>query len=487
MGSSRTAPATRGGMRRHVRRGRADAARSRRPGSIEGAAEMHQGRRSRSQVPGHELRRDRRQRQACGLCRALGDDAAPGTRARPVRTLPAAVKLAAARHVDVYAMVGTYDVGTGLVLADHVSIYGGYTSGWKRSATQRVVIAGAPQGVVGTDVHFVTMQLLRIVASADGNVDRSVYGIRLLRSGVTLDHVTVSAACGDSQARTGSTKEVRARQALRESWASSRSARRPFPEARAQAMRAGTGASREARAAVRMGVPAQVPAAEPVVRSVQAARTPTVRTAVPAATAQPARPARTARQAGRDSTSQDRLWVGHDGGAGAAGVAGSGGGGGGGGGGWYTSNGAGTGGGGGGGGAGGSAGGGGDGGSYGGGSFGLYLWQSHATILSSTLHAGNGGPAGKGQNGGAGGPGGGGGSGGIRRLRGQRREGRERRQRRRRGCGWRRRGRAEPRSLPREGLDDPRPVVDVYLRYGWKRRPERGQSGVNGAAGALGG
>ena len=91
-----------------------------------------------------------------------GSDAAPGTRARPLRSLQAAVALAARKRQSVYAMVGRYEVGSGLALADHVSIYGGYSARWKRSATQRVVIVGAPQAVLGTDVHFVVMQLVTL-------------------------------------------------------------------------------------------------------------------------------------------------------------------------------------------------------------------------------------------------------------------------------------------------------------------------------------
>ena len=47
-----------------------------------------------------------------------GSDAAPGTRARPLRSLQAAVALAARKRQSVYAMVGRYDVGSGLTLAD---------------------------------------------------------------------------------------------------------------------------------------------------------------------------------------------------------------------------------------------------------------------------------------------------------------------------------------------------------------------------------
>src|SRR5262249_38169480 len=82
-----------------------------------------------------------------------GNDAAPGTMKRPLRTLSAAVRVAQARHRNVYAALGTYDERTGLQLVSGVSIFGGYSRSWKRSASMRTVVVGSPQAVVGIDVH----------------------------------------------------------------------------------------------------------------------------------------------------------------------------------------------------------------------------------------------------------------------------------------------------------------------------------------------
>jgi hypothetical protein len=122
-----------------------------------------------------------------------GNDASPGTKARPLRTLAAAVRLAAVRHRDVYAALGTYDEGSGLRLAAGVSIYGGYSRTWKRSASLKTIVFGKPQAILGENVHGVTLQLLRVQGSAAPGVDASVYGIRLAGSSVRLDHVAVSA------------------------------------------------------------------------------------------------------------------------------------------------------------------------------------------------------------------------------------------------------------------------------------------------------
>jgi hypothetical protein len=106
----------------------------------------------------------------------FGADTNPGTRLRPLRTLDAAMQLAAARHRDVYAAIGSYDVGTGLRLASGVSIYGGYSRTWKRNATLGVVITGSPQAVIGVGVRGVMLQLVTLHASAAPGDERSVYG-----------------------------------------------------------------------------------------------------------------------------------------------------------------------------------------------------------------------------------------------------------------------------------------------------------------------
>lgn len=102
-----------------------------------------------------------------------GDDAAPGTREAPKRTIGAA--LSAGR--DVYVAGGTYEEAVAAV--DGVGIYGGYAPGsWARSTAQVTTIAGSPQAVLAEDDQGVVLQLLRLRGSpSDG--DRSAYGLRV--------------------------------------------------------------------------------------------------------------------------------------------------------------------------------------------------------------------------------------------------------------------------------------------------------------------
>ena len=123
----------------------------------------------------------------------FGVDSNPGTERRPLRTLPAAVSRAAAQHKDVYVAVGAYDTGTGVQLASGVSIYGGYSRNWKRSATYGVLITGSPQAVVGDNVRGVMLQFVTLRATAAAGDELSVYGARLVGSSVTFDHDHIGA------------------------------------------------------------------------------------------------------------------------------------------------------------------------------------------------------------------------------------------------------------------------------------------------------
>src|SRR5262249_41298639 len=113
-----------------------------------------------------------------------GNDASAGTMKQPLRTLPAAVRKASQLHKDVYGQTGSSDVGSGLAVVSDVSLYGGFNARWKRSATYRAVIHGAPQAIVGVGVQRVLVQLLTATASAAPDQGLSVYGVRLVRSSV---------------------------------------------------------------------------------------------------------------------------------------------------------------------------------------------------------------------------------------------------------------------------------------------------------------
>jgi CARDB len=127
-----------------------------------------------------------------------GDDANPGTRAEPKRTLSAAIVAADGRGKDVYAMSGTYAERP--TVTSGVGVYGGYVPGWGRSpvAETRIAPASAFEGlVVLTAAAPTTLQLLTVTAPTLSTPGGSSYGIRALDSpGLVIDHVTVDAGRG---------------------------------------------------------------------------------------------------------------------------------------------------------------------------------------------------------------------------------------------------------------------------------------------------
>jgi hypothetical protein len=131
-----------------------------------------------------------------------GDGGAAGTRAAPKKTLAAAI--AAARAIgggeSVYAASGTYNER--LVVADGVSVYGGYNAAdWSRStsAITRVTGGTTPDnstegGEAVTVLASTTLQLLSISAPDASSGSSSSYGLRVVNAPfLTLDHLTVTA------------------------------------------------------------------------------------------------------------------------------------------------------------------------------------------------------------------------------------------------------------------------------------------------------
>ena len=345
-----------------------------------------------------------------------GQEGAPGTMAQPVREISAAVIIAHATHRNVYAAAGTYNVGDGVRLASGVSVFGGYGPGWRRSASRKTVLVGSPQGVLGQGVRGVVLQLLTVRASAAKGDERSVYGVRLVRSvGVTLDHLTVAAGPGRPGPAGASAGLAGAAGGAGES-AVSRTESAPGGSGVGGAGGASgffdpkTGNGTDGQAGKGSGGGKGGKGGPSGDSSSGAA----VAGEVGGAGSDGADGSAGASGAA-DASAAGETWLGKDGSRGGDGAPGAGGGGGGGSGAYtvagdgysVTANGS-SGGGGGGGGGGGT---GGAGGLSGGGSFGIYAWKSRLVLIVPRITVGRGGAGGVGREGGPGGRGGAGGSG----------------------------------------------------------------------------
>ncbi|MGI4869561.1 MAG: glycine-rich protein [Janthinobacterium lividum] len=115
-----------------------------------------------------------------------GLDTNPGTRAAPLRTLAAAVALAAAQgKTQVLVSAGTY--AGPLPLSSGISVYGGYSAAanWTRAATNVVVIStsaasgGEVSGAVGSNLTTATtLDRLTLQGQSTSVANTSVYGLR---------------------------------------------------------------------------------------------------------------------------------------------------------------------------------------------------------------------------------------------------------------------------------------------------------------------
>jgi len=99
----------------------------------------------------------------------VGDDANPGTRPSPLRTIQAGIELAAATARDVYVSKGLYPES--LVLRSGVDVHGGYdqADAWARAADHLTVIQGGARAVSADAVVAATLDLF-IVQSDDATV-----------------------------------------------------------------------------------------------------------------------------------------------------------------------------------------------------------------------------------------------------------------------------------------------------------------------------
>ncbi len=128
-----------------------------------------------------------------------GDDANPGTRAMPKRTLPAAIMAAGAGTPTrpVYAAAGLY--AGSVQLRSGVNVYGGYddTAGWSRARSNATVIQGDTTAVLAQDLTVATeLQLVTVQSAAATVPGASSYGVKALNSLLTLRGCTITSGNG---------------------------------------------------------------------------------------------------------------------------------------------------------------------------------------------------------------------------------------------------------------------------------------------------
>jgi hypothetical protein len=124
-----------------------------------------------------------------------GNETNPGTKARPMREIQAAidaVRAGTGRYV--LAAAGSYQHVQAVTGS---AIYGGYDqSNWsRRSAVLETTITGAPEGILADGATHVVLQLLSVRGSSTGMPHPSAYGIRAVNgAALTLQRVTVTSA-----------------------------------------------------------------------------------------------------------------------------------------------------------------------------------------------------------------------------------------------------------------------------------------------------
>ena len=136
----------------------------------------------------------------------VGSNDNPGTRARPKRTLSAAVDTAKAQGKAVYATFGEYNER--LNVADGVGVYGGYGTDWKRSLSARTQIFGGPDNPSAADAALAsfissrtTLQHLTLAPDQGRSRGESSYGLRGYRSpGLVIERVVATADVGSTGA-----------------------------------------------------------------------------------------------------------------------------------------------------------------------------------------------------------------------------------------------------------------------------------------------
>jgi hypothetical protein len=351
---------------------------------------------------------------------ANGNDANPGTKARPKRELQSALAtiLAGNGHYVLVAF-GTY---ARVKVASGIGIFGGYdASSWirrDRFPDGLPLVSGSPEGVLADGAKDVVLQHLRIRGLA-GPSERSAYGIRAIgNASLTLQRVAVSA--GDGAAGfAGASGQAGARGGAGGPGLVGNCDGRdggPFPfGGTVGSSPAGRDGGRGGFGGFEILDEDGSPGAQGKIGTLGGPGGKRGNPGKPGGRGESGEngsPGR-AGTGGSSAVGAGEIWLGRLGGVGGRGEPGNGGGGGGGGGsqkGLFAKDGDGNGGGGGGGGA--SGGDGGQGGGFGGGSFGVYLRNAKVVVEDSSIAAGNGGAGGRGGSGGLGGAGGAPGKGG---------------------------------------------------------------------------
>jgi len=126
-----------------------------------------------------------------------GNDSNPGTMAQPVRSIPVAISSAVAQGKQhVYIAAGSY-TSTNVVLADGISLYGGYNSAdWSRGDGNVVLINNSSATAVTASnvTNSTTLDHLTIIGASAVSPGASAYGIFAANSpGLIVHRCTVQA------------------------------------------------------------------------------------------------------------------------------------------------------------------------------------------------------------------------------------------------------------------------------------------------------
>lgn len=140
-----------------------------------------------------------------------GDDAAAGTKAKPVRTVRVALRLAAhAKRARVRAAKGTYEEPETLVWPEGVTLEGGYDEAWTEDTAAYSEIRGASVAIVVRDVRAASALRGVRVSAADADTMRAGEASVAMwisgSDGFRLDRVELRAGRGaDGQAASATT------------------------------------------------------------------------------------------------------------------------------------------------------------------------------------------------------------------------------------------------------------------------------------------
>jgi hypothetical protein len=348
------------------------------------------------------------------------------TRSQPKATLNAALDTGAVvARSQLYVASGTYP---SLAARSAFSLYGGYDPAtWQRSTAlgNTTVIAGSPQAVLADGDTGVAFQLMRLNGTAPVGAGQNAYGLRAINgSSITLEAVTVTSGAGTAGANGGSGGSGSPGTSGIPGGTGGGATGTGGPGAPSGV--AGSGGNGGFGVVSGNGNPGTSGSAGPSSGGAGGSFggggvfancfDGNATDGAPGSPGGPGASGGTGNAGTQSTAASGATWVGSSGTAGGTGRPGGGGGGGGAGGGVsgiFSVCAARDGGGGGGGGSGGTGGSGGGGGPYGGGSFGIYLFNSSANVVSGSIQPGAGGRGGDGGSGGSGASGGAGGAGGA--------------------------------------------------------------------------